>query len=437
MVFRAPSSLSVTPDDTNSPGSLSSNLPVYLRHNWEDPMEVTSRFLTPLKSSKYSGAEERWGLRARPNRRVSMTGRSIGQDPMARQLLFSQRLGSDTKLAYPLMCDAVEILSVVGSTITVESTRFRRYFTGCRVILAPFDGSDFTDAAIADERASCLMAEVSSVSSTTIVLTAPLPISIPSNWMVMPAFVGLANLNLLSEMASAHAGDLSMDLEEAPGQSALPSLFVVEDVTGIGYPYLNGYPVLEPNHTFNESASQGFSRPGVQVELPRGPKIFVDDSTPREYVSIVHRSLDRSDWYLLYAFWESRKGQQRPFWFEMPSPWWGSEVSITPGNVLLRVEKRGYEADIDTFLKAIAVRYPDGSSEYKEVLSISKIASTNDYLITVDSNFTIGGQVSYISPMFLGRFANDGLTEKWYSTAVCDVSYSVLAIHDETDHHLA
>lgn len=444
MPFRSPPNTSIDISiDTLTPG-LASNLPVYLRHNWARPYRVSSRFLTGISTSKYSGAESRTGLRSRPVREVETLATSLDLDSNTRQRLYMHRLGTDETLLYPLECDAAQITAVgtgpggAGTQLSVDTIKYKRFLDGQYVLLVPDDGSTITDASLGNERVPTLVGVIlNTPNATTVNLVSAPPVDIPVGWCVVPAFVGLPSIQLGSDLHTAGISELVYNYEEVAGDTALPPTKLSEDMSGEGFDYYQGLPVFDPEHDFNSDAKPQSQRAGTVFELDRSRAVVLDGTEPRVLYGTVSTFFERAGWYRLLRFWESRKASLRGFWLVGPEVWWDTAISVSSGVSTIQVPKRGYEADVEALLKAIHVEYTDGTVWTREVTDIAKVPASDLLELTLESPSPSAGTVLCIRPAWVSRFASDEFKETWQSASICNVELNTVSLLDEEDHELS
>lgn len=297
MPFREPPNIVMNIQPAIGAPSVSSSFPVMVRHNWTAPFEVISKVLTSTTASKYSGAEDRVSFSSRPARACKMLAESLNVSQTVRQRMLQQRTAQDIDTLFPLACDAIPILNVAGAAVTVEDSSKRRFFRGALVMLAPDDGSYIE---YADEHVPVFTATIIAINSTLITLDAPPPITIPSTgWSIIPAMAGQGSLRLKSELLTAQVNSFQFSYAESAAETALPFFSFLEDVSGEGYAYLNGDPVLEPDHNFKNSATPTATRQGQSFRLPRRSYVAFDGPRPRVLYDTDATLFSRDEWYKL------------------------------------------------------------------------------------------------------------------------------------------
>jgi hypothetical protein len=409
------------PEDLWDPGSL-------LRHNWAETVEMTRSWPGAISTAR-SGAEKRTVFLSRPRLTTRFTITAIQNGEVWRLKNVLRRMGIARQVV-PIWCDAqwtTAGLSGGGTTVTVTSTANRRFYQGGRVAIGTPSLSAPGCALGTYE-----IATISSVTGTTIDLTAGVTNSYPAGSRIVPLME--CEVLAVSEGKRIPGGKLEAHIlaEQVPGEWTLPALaspggsgvystFTVSSVD---------YPIFEPG--FNPSLewlsdSDGWDRVHNVARIGQGQVFTLLGPRPRNTAKRATRAITRADAFNILTLFDACQGPLRPFFAPAPLPML-KVISMTTTTVV--VQSFGPVEDWSDYPYLAAVKIADGPTacRIRAISSVARASGQDTITLTSALDFSTVGQVWYCVPANLMRFAGEDLTERWKTSEFCELDFSLIEV---------
>ena len=393
-----------------------------LLHNWRDVGFSISADWTTDVTTAYSGAEDRQSLVDRPARTFSVrfTGLRRGVAARLHSLLARQ---AHQRLLLPIYCDRTRLGSAAAAgatSITVETTAYRRFFVGGRIVLHGFGArSDPENAEVAT---------IATVSGSTLGLAAPLALDHAAGERVMPMAETEVRLDGSAVILSDLATDLRLDMNEVGGPSAIPPWIPFGDFPDL--PTYRQIPILTIRPDWSGPRSVKVVRPGQTQSVGRVLEVETFSDRPIFGHTLSYTGLDRERAWAIMRFVDYCRGRAEVFWQPDPSIIW-TATQLNPGSVFISTDA-SFD-DLRRFYRYVSLRFLDGSVLVREIES----ASTSIGLVTLTFAEDIPSTVAdvdllkSVTPAYLKRLESDAYTEQWLTDDKLTIDLSTIEVPRE------
>ena len=390
-------------------------------HNWESQYQVTSSFSTSVSYSPYTQAESRRSLQVRPTRTTTASWQLRGRAEIQRMQTFFRR-SSGSFIQIPVYSDQIityqeSVPQPSGSEI-FASVGNRRFFKGGRVVARFPDGTVKFD-------------EIQSVNGTLTVVS-ELDENWPADTVVYPLMDVQPLLQPQIRMVTAEVAEVSLQAEEAPGESKLlptsadfPSSAVIYD----------GYPVFEAEVDWTSPVEAGYMRPGKLTAVGRGNYVDVEGVRPVRTLDFAI-SGTRADVEPMLDWFEAARGRYRAFWFvDIDSS--VDALFVSPGGTYIE-----FSDAVNTIVEFtgdfeyVGLVMLDGTHKVSRVGTWTEEsggfrAALQDAFGDVNLD-----EVQRIAPARLMRFATDEIDEMWDTAGVVTSNLSLREVINEEEVNL-
>lgn len=401
-----------------TPLSLPSPLPNLLMYNWEGGAELETRYQVDVVVSRTLD-EDRRLLAGRPNRSVLLRHLPISTGELWQMFANLLRHGI-SRVPVPIYCDHSRVTGAASGVNIPCDTRYRRFFTGQRVLI-----HDWTMLDGGSRPGSYEFGEIESFTDSAITLKSSLSGSYAEGDRVLPCMDGEVELESAMELLSDSKGRISLVLDEVFGASALlPTATGTPD----GYDEYNGYPILARRPSWS-NIRPSLRREGTEFGLGRGRFVETVGSRPRFLMDIGYGELSRADIWPLIQLFDSRRGRKNAFFFVQPTAMFNPDA-IAAGYV--DIDPYGNFEDLEDFLSYIGFVERDGTVQVKEVDFLTDNTTTWRVTFTEDLDSTPNlADLRRVTPAHLVRFDTDMMRETWRTDEACSTSFRMLELVNE------
>ncbi len=434
MTIRPPQTgtLAITP--TVQPLTPSSNIVPFFRHNWREPVEVTSTWEVFESKATYTLSSQRVSYKTRPRRTVNSLHTALNADEIY-QLLQYQTSSSPTHIVTAggdpsqglyrswvgaLYCDEVVITGLTDNgggswTLACNLRDGYRYSTGARLFM-------FGDSPVNVTPTVQMMGALGDITSVNVAfITATFPTDfVPEVGMcVVPAMSCMPVFDSEIQGVGSDAAEFHMDAREYSGVSALlPTSYNL----GGGVPKYDGIEIFEPDHNWAKPLSWVQRRAGTAASGPKGNVNYLEGGHPL-YQSSFSLLATRLDFFGVLRMFDSLRGGLLPMWVVTDEPISdGKEPIVVPaGNTITFPNVRALRP-----FRAIALTPVDGSAS-----DVRRVTATTSTTITTDTAMTAGTYHACIA--YLGKFEKPSLTEVWHTGDIVECGFSTVELDEEQD----
>lgn len=376
-------------------------------HNWLQGFTMETEAFTSMTVSGESEAEARRGLRNAPIRTVNLAWEAT-DEASAIKLHHAMREASRSIFQVPLVSQEIEATSIVGDTITVDTTR-GEWHEGARLLIGRSE-----------------LAEISVVTPTTITLTASVVGTWPAETVVAPVIDCSPILEPEATYEHGCLASLVISAVEAPGSSQLPFLEDFSYSEGSDY---RGYPVFRVDPDWTSGISKGISRPGTGSSFNDGRAPQTSVSSQRGRVTHSMDFTTEEPWDLL-RFWHSRKGRLYPFWKVDEA----QDSLMKPTSISTSFITFERTTDFDDWkedMDFIGIVLNDGSVIVREAAVIQDTATVFQVTFGDPVNGVAIGDVAYAAIARLSRFREDAIKESWIAPCVMGTQLKTIELLNE------
>lgn len=405
------------------PIALPSDYEVFLQ-DWSNGVKLESSYMTDVTSSPNTGAEERRGLRQKPSRSLAVKWLQVNREIVDRLIVNLKRL-TNTRVPFPLYCDESigTANSNSGQTSVWCDTRFRRFFTGGRVLIVPFDSDNFVDST----RIST--GKIDTIASDHLVLTTNLSHSFLSGrFSVFPLIDCEIILSPKITFETYEVANVILTVDEVLGANTLPP---TRSVVPSDMPLLNGIPILNLNieQDFTNGIKVAYQRQGDTFGRGRGTVVDPHDPKWQMITDWNMLSVTREAAWKIIEFSDWARGRQRSFYQMDEENLWRA-VAIDP--IFISIDPLGALADFQADFNFVGIELNDGTVIVREVNTIQLVSGVWKITITGEDLPTIAlSDIRRVARARLSRMDSDSFTEEWSNTEVCKFSFSTVEVLDE------
>jgi hypothetical protein len=390
-------------------------------HNWESQYSVTSSFSTSVSYSPYTQAESRRSLQVRPTRTTTASWQLRGRAEIQRMQTFFRR-SSGSFIQIPVYSDQIityqESIAQPGGSEIFATVGNRRFFRGGRVVARFPDGTVKFDT-------------LQSVNGT-LTVESELDENWPADTVVYPLMDVQPILQPQIRMITAEVAEVSLQAEEAPGESKL--LPTSGDFPGSAVSY-DGYQVFEAEVDWTSPVEAGYIRPGQSTVVGRGNYVDVEGVRPVRTLDFAI-SGTRADVEPMLDWFEAARGRYRAFWFvDIDSS--VDALTVAPGGTYIEFSK-----DVNSLVEFtgdfeyVGLVMLDGTHKVSRVGTWTE--ETGGYRAALQDAFGDVNldEVQRIAPARLMRFATDEIDEMWDTAGVVTSNLSLREVINEEEVNL-
>lgn len=390
--------------------SLPSDPSLLLAVNWRGGLEVETSWNTILSKNPATLAEERVSVLDRPYRRVSIPFFSRSHEEAA-YLSRTLQVFCSGQFPIPIFPDVALVTYSSSGDRILGDFSLRRFFVGQLVAVLTSSGTEFR--------------EILQVRDDSLLLDST--VTVAKEDLVYPLLWCDPLTEVPIQCLTDHLIEVSVDCLESNKNTALPA-------TWTGYiegpfQYFLGLPILETEPNWVSGIDVKLFRESEQYGNYVSREIFLHGTKPLFSSALDFLFDSREEFWKHLNFFDSRQGRTKPFYVPSPlSPWRASVQSATQIDLVADFP----QSTLDN-LASICVRNLDYS-----VLSAHSVSSitpgSGKYTLTISPGIA-GTWLSHtlrISPLYLCRLDSDSLTERWETTEICQTTFNVREIENET-----
>lgn len=405
------------------PLPLPDDIPSFQPHDWSEPLTVETSYLTDVVSTPGSGSEERFVLRGRPARTITAYLTSVNRGGTVKNL-FSTLQHSDERIPHPFYSEQTFLSQAYTSGTTIYAdTSNRRFYAGCRILIASLDSGEFRDQEIAS---------IASVLPDRIELDSALSAGrAAGSTIVIPLLDSEVTLNSPAEGVSDYLSATRLTFSEIPGPSSLPPS--ASDNLDSAESVLDGIPIFVVQPDWSYQVSIPVNRPGSSVVLGRANFVEVLGDRPLLNFDLSYLQCNREEFWRLLQFFDSRRGRGGVFLISNPITLYSV---IEMRTTYVEVEAEGLITDHERYIKYISLELRDGTILIRNVTSFTDVGGVA-YQISFEPALSSIPDVVRCTSGHLVRFAQDSLTEQWLTADTCLVSLSMIDLASEQEIDIA
>jgi hypothetical protein len=400
------------------PLTLPSVHPALLLHNWNQPVQITTTYLTDVVDSSATVSEERRGLLGRPFRTVTAELSGLSRAAAAKLLLGLARRGAARSL-FPLYSDFSRITASSSGTTVLCDTRWRRFFVGQRVAVCLM-----TTGGVSSHE----VRQVLSRADDRLELTSGLAGTYPAGSRVYPLIDAELSLDAAQGTVTDEVASANFTATEVAGPSSLPQTTwdTPHELTT-----RNGIPILDLALDWGGEIESRIVRSGTLYARGRSEVVFARGARPQLEHELRFTELTRERLWLLLRLFDSLRGRQLTFYALTPQTLF--KFSAVSGTSLDVLPDPGNLADVTSFLDHVVVRQRNGTILLRKILSV--VDMTTFWRVTVDEALPtlVAADVRAVTGAHLVRLTEDGMTEEWITDEACSVTLPARDVLEEKD----
>lgn len=404
--------------DSVEPLPLPSVMANLLRADWGAELTVESAYSTDVTRSATTIAEERRGLVDRPYRTVGIRFVGHDSDRALQHIMNLARLGH-TRTVLPLYMDQAPVKRMISTSFIGCDTLYRRFHRGQRIVI--HNWADRIHPAGAE------YAVIKSVNAEGLELTAPLAGSFGPRSRVYPLIDAEISLEGRQGSLTDNVGRVPLIYNEVVGRSALPALATGDPAEPR---HSDGFPILELSPDWAGGIESRIVRYGSQLGSGRGLITDLAGERPVFAHSIPLVFTKRSQFWRVLSFFDTRMGRLRTFWTVWPQSLFTVSAIVGPTQIDLR--QSGNIADIQAFVKALAIVRADGGRVSIHRISSVAVNGLNWRVTLVEPlPVTSPSEVRRVTAAVFGRLTSDSFVERWSTDQTCEASLEVVELLEE------
>lgn len=385
----------------------------YFPHNWLGVLEVESQWMSTIASASKTDDEERCALVERPSRQVKAKWSGLTRADAQRLNFALLRAGQD-EIAVPLYSDQAETTAASSGTTINCPTATRRFFVGFDVVI------------VNGQTGTWEQATVSAMTSSTITTSGALGATYPTGSLVFPLVDCLVSLDGSMNFVNHQVGEADVEWLEVTDSRTLPAAAADTLPTGVDeieFPTGTTLPIFPSEIQWAEPVRLQAQRAGERYTRGTGTVVYKRGTRPLMGIQLEVLATDRDEAWQQIQFFDYCRGSVLPFWLLAPV----LTLEAVAFNVgYIDVEQIGNLADLEEFLRQVAVIADDGSFQ---LATVSTILEVGDIwrISFVDALPSVAGAARAL-PAYLVRFASDAQTEEWVTTECCRFQVQVTEV---------
>ena len=398
-------------------------------NNWASIVEMESSYKTDITRSPFTLTEERRSKQQRPQRAISYR---YTRDTLAeydRMVVFLRRLTNEN-LQGLLIQDFANVTAAqgAGDAFIHCDAGNKRFFPGQRILVSKMPDGFQTHATV--EILTILAVSNILIKTTTV----PSQVFDPAdNWTVFPIIDCEKKLDTEQTDETTQTVDLSIELHEFRGPSALPPTTVgLPD----GWKVAFGLPIWEIEPNWVDGVPKGYKRYGnMQLQgNATKPKVEGDRYAQTQRYDLL---LDRPDFWRVLNFFDSRRGRALAFWAVDREFVW--EVVDTDPNFIDVTPFQDF-ADFNQIWtensSGAGIVMKDGTIHIVHINSVQDIGGV--WRLTLALGETLPdpidvAQIDRFARARTTRFQSDAMMERWESSEAVRISLSTIETPNEQD----
>jgi hypothetical protein len=395
-------------------------------HDWADEVRLTSSYLTDVTASSATGAESRRGLTLKPERSMDVVWLQArdefdaGDASRLDRLLVLLRRLTDRRFQVPLYPDQRELTQAylaADDTVLLDTTR-GRWFTGARIVIVQLTpGGSYL---------SHSFHLIGSLQSDHVVLTAPLGVDVAAFSVILPVLDCEVSLEAETMFESGCLAEVRLTVSEVAGASQLPP--TKADAPTGATTHL-GIPVFDIDPDWSEGVVGGRVRAGIEFRegRSRGVSTYAARSRGRQALSFTN---ERSDFWRLVEFFDTRRGRLRSFWQLDPEQLW-TAAQLDP--TFVSIEQFGDLDDVKEELEGSQVGFRTASGAYfvRDVVTVQQVMTVYRLTISPDLPALSASDVVWIARARRVRFDSDEMIEEWSSAGLASTEFETIEVLEE------
>lgn len=386
----------------------------FFPHDWNTRPRLEAAWQTSIQRSPYSGQEDRNGLAGRPTRMLTVQWTGMSRADSQRMTLALAR-AAESEIGVPIYMDqAITTASSSGTTINCP-TETRRFFVGYPVVIYDPGTKAWEERTI------------ESLTTTTITVTVGLSTSFPRGSLVFPVMQATLVPESSIPWVTDFYGKAQSVFLEVTDSRALPSTTdwsaLPEGVQEVMVGTALALPIF-PGRIHWEGVTMGVERAVSSQEIGRGTHIEAQGPRPLFAFSLPVLALDRDEAWRMIQFHDYVKGALTPFWLTAPM---SMLQAVAWDEDWVEVEKVGNLADLEDFIKTVALVHEDGSKDFRRVTDVTD--SGDAFRIVFDAPID-ESDAETVEAAFLVRNKSDAMEEDWITDMHVSFVFDVIEIPD-------
>jgi len=395
-------------------------------HNWLTELRMRTSWLTDVRQAG-TVAEERVSLRPKPVRQLSLVLTVLNPELFTRLLDLLRRLTREL-YAIPLFQDVTVLTqdAIAGSTMLFGDFVDRRIYAGQNILLAELGG----DGGLTGEFTTAQA--LAKFSSQLSLITGTARDVFAGRWVVFPLMDVQRVFENKIELSTGQIGQVEVTFDESVGPSTLPPL---QTGNPDGFPLgHDGAPImiLEPN--WSDAPELGTLREGEQeqsgvgsIDAPRGDR--------RRHSDTRAFSGNRTEFFCLLRFFDSRRGRAAKFWLiDLEETW----IVIGVSTNFIDVQPVGnFPAFADELSGGfVGIMFNVGIVPEAITRAVTNVTQVGQVWRITVSTVLPAISLSNIRRAARARemrHAKDELEEQWLNTDLCTASFESIEVLREAE----
>jgi len=398
-------------------------------NNWASQVEMESSYETDVTRSPFTLTEERRSKRQRAQRVINYRWSRNSAAEYDRMIVFLRRLTNEN-LQGLLFQDFANVTAeqAAGESIIHCESGKKRFFPGQRILVSKMpDG--FQAHATVEVLTILAVSDIRIITSTV-----PSQTFDPAlNWTVFPIIDCEKKLETEQTDETTETIDMGIELHEFRGPSALPPTTVgLPDDWEVAF----GLPIWEIEPNWVNGVPKGYKRYGNMQQQGRAvkPKLEGDRYAQTQRYDLL---LDRTDFWRVLNFFDSRRGRALAFWSVDREFIW-NVVDTDPN--FIDVTPFGEFADFDAIWtedsSGAGIVMNDGTIHIVHINTVQDIGGV--WRLTLALGETLPDpidvtQIDRFARARTTRFQSDAMTERWETSEAVRISLSTIETINEQD----
>lgn len=388
--------------------------------DWSQGMQVQCAFSTSVQHGLSAG-EQRWGLRGRPRRQVTLplNAWSVREQFNLRSLM--QRAGRGRHLL-PLFPDASRLTATAasGATTIACDTSFRRLFETHLAVLYTGQGPSTDHFEVV---------RLSTISEGSLTVDSPTTKDFIKGSWIVPLIAVTALTAATGLILSDYYSSTSLQGGEAAGDTQLDLSSPLGEVPE-GFDSYNDLPIFPLKVDYDGSNLQwGVERDSQETASGFDTVIEMYGDRSRFTFALPIMNASRAEAWDAIRLFESRGGRLYPFWVINPQT--DIQVNSYPFDFEVRVPAAAHESDWD-FYTHLGFEMADGSQEVR-AFTVTRDGDEDRLILDEPITGLSASTVRRVATAYLCRFSNDAMTEQWNTDALMTTTLEVTEVLSEKD----
>jgi len=257
-------------------------------------------------------------------------------------------------------------------------------------------------------------------------------VDVPAGSLIMPMMDCEVTLGAELEDETALHPRISMELEEVPGQSALPPL---KADFPTGAQSFEEHPIFDLEPDWTRGIRAGRTRQGRKYQQGRASRTYVEATRSRQGYEMTFQD-ERDVIWEAVEFFDTRRGRLRTFFLVDQEQVW-TVASIDPSGQFVSINEQGDFTDFSAELDGrwIGLVMEDGTVYVRDVVTVQQILTV--FRLTLGTFLPASvpaDEVVRVARARFMRFQSDEMVERWRHTGLMSTTLRFIESIDEAQY---